>query len=238
VPEHGRLSGTVTYRERIALPPGSIVQVQLIDVSGRDGQGVVLAGQMIAPSHQVPISFELEFDPAKIDPSRHYALRATISDPGGQLMWVTPEVVPVRPGESSSDIQIIVQRAGEAAADGEDSSSTGRDPWENARLRGVFFRGSGNEPGWFVEISGSGSSGDIDLVADYGDVHLTFQDAPRVTKGNPATAIYSAQEGDHSLQVVIEPVPCTDSMSGQPFAQTVTMQLDGREYHGCGRYLS
>ena len=54
------LTGTVTYRERIALPPNARVEVRLEDVSQADAPADEIASQTIAANgKQVPIPFEL-----------------------------------------------------------------------------------------------------------------------------------------------------------------------------------
>ncbi|REM35684.1 hypothetical protein DSI31_07360, partial [Mycobacterium tuberculosis] len=55
-----RVSGTVTYRERIALDPAAEIVVQLLDVSLMDAPSKVLAEQRIkANGKQVPFAYEL-----------------------------------------------------------------------------------------------------------------------------------------------------------------------------------
>ncbi len=81
--ETGLVTGTVAYRERMALPPDAVVQVQLSDVSLQDVPAQVLADTTLSPGgRQVPLPFELRFDPAKIEPRRRYAVRATIRSEG------------------------------------------------------------------------------------------------------------------------------------------------------------
>ena len=43
------LTGTVAYRERVALPPDALVEVTLEDVSRADAASVVLARQTLKP---------------------------------------------------------------------------------------------------------------------------------------------------------------------------------------------
>src|SRR5258708_34753519 len=45
--QHGVVTGTVTYRQRIALPRQAVVQVQLLDVSKADAPAIVIAEQTI-----------------------------------------------------------------------------------------------------------------------------------------------------------------------------------------------
>ncbi len=74
------VSGTVSYRERIALPPDAVVEVTLADVSLMDVPAELIAKtSMPTEGRQVPISFEVIYDPARIDERHTYAVRAVIS---------------------------------------------------------------------------------------------------------------------------------------------------------------
>lgn len=44
------LNGTVSYRERIALPPSAVVEVKLVDVSLADAPARTLARASVAPA--------------------------------------------------------------------------------------------------------------------------------------------------------------------------------------------
>lgn len=84
------LTGTVTYRERIALPPDSRVIVTISDVSLADAPSVTIAqNQIVTAGQQVPISFALSYDRARIEPGRSYAVSARILDGRGRLAWIT-----------------------------------------------------------------------------------------------------------------------------------------------------
>ena len=58
------LTGTVTYRERIALPPGAVVEVSLLDVSLADAPSRTIARTRITARRQVPIPYRLRFNDA------------------------------------------------------------------------------------------------------------------------------------------------------------------------------
>lgn len=60
-----RVSGTISYLQRIALPPDSEVIVQLRDVSRMDAKADILAEQRFTTRSQVPLPFELIVDPQK-----------------------------------------------------------------------------------------------------------------------------------------------------------------------------
>jgi len=73
------ITGTISYRERIAPLPGVELTVQLVDVSRADAPAMVIAEQVIpADDRQVPIPFELAYDPAKIEANHTYAVQAWI----------------------------------------------------------------------------------------------------------------------------------------------------------------
>jgi putative lipoprotein len=73
-----RVSGTVTYRERVALTPRAAVEITLEDVSRADAAANVIARLRLESPGQPPIAFELPYDASRIDPRRRYAVRAQI----------------------------------------------------------------------------------------------------------------------------------------------------------------
>ena len=57
------IRGTVTYRERMALPPDARLEVDLLDVSRADAAAERVTGATYAITHQVPIGFLLPTTP-------------------------------------------------------------------------------------------------------------------------------------------------------------------------------
>jgi putative lipoprotein len=91
------LKGEVMYRERIALPPNAVLSVQLADVSLADAPPAVIGERKVAPAGQVPIRFEISFDPQVIRPNMTYALQARITA-DGRLLFISDmrhQVVPL-----------------------------------------------------------------------------------------------------------------------------------------------
>jgi len=84
----GKISGSVIYLERIALPPGAIVTVELRDVSIADAAAKTLASTRFEAEGGPPYPFELSFDAGAIDERHTYALKATISL-GDRLLFIT-----------------------------------------------------------------------------------------------------------------------------------------------------
>lgn len=108
------LDGTVTYRERIALPPGAEVEVRLVDVSLADAPARTIAETTIAPEGQVPVPYALEYESAEIVPGRTYALQARITA-DGRLLFVTKTHHAVFSGGADAT-EIVVERAADTAA--------------------------------------------------------------------------------------------------------------------------
>jgi uncharacterized membrane protein len=105
------------------------------------------------------------------------------------------------------------------------------DVWHAAKLRGVAFRAIGQEPGWLLEIT---NGEEILVVTDYGQNRNAFSYVePREDKAARKTVF----QIDADTSVLIEGKPCTDSMSGESFAVTVTVTLGDRTLLGCGRAL-
>lgn len=84
------VTGSIAYRERIALPPTAQVEVRLDDVSLADAPANNMATQSFASEgKQVPFAFTLTVDRADIDPRHSYAVSARITDADGKLMFIT-----------------------------------------------------------------------------------------------------------------------------------------------------
>lgn len=101
------LRGTVSYRQRSALTPEAEVQVELRETTGAGAEPVVVAKQIIERPGQVPIAFELPYDPAAIDPTLGYTVSARITD-RGQLQFVTESPVPVLTKGAPASVEIVV----------------------------------------------------------------------------------------------------------------------------------
>lgn len=91
VPDSLTLTGSASYRERIALPPDAMLTVTLEDVSRADAPAVTLAQNQIALNgQQVPIPFSLIYPASAVQPQSIYAARARITV-GDRLLFTTTE---------------------------------------------------------------------------------------------------------------------------------------------------
>lgn len=101
------VTGTVFYRERIALPPGATVTVQLVDMSIADAPATVLAKETITPTTQVPIPFTLSYDPKLILKTHTYAVQARI-EVEGKLRFISTTANGVITNGRPSTAEILV----------------------------------------------------------------------------------------------------------------------------------
>lgn len=106
-PSPRTVRGSVFYRERIALPAGAIVTVQLLDVSRADAPSTTLAEVVLRPERQVPIPFSLEVDPSAFVAGHRYAVAARI-EVDGRLRWTTDTAHPVEPARLDDELNVLV----------------------------------------------------------------------------------------------------------------------------------
>ena len=84
------VTGSIAYRERIALPPTAQVEIRLDDVSLMDAPSKTIAQQSFtADGRQVPFAFSLTVDERRLDPRGSDAVSARMTDASGKLMFIT-----------------------------------------------------------------------------------------------------------------------------------------------------
>jgi len=109
-PSEKTVTGTVTYLQRIALPPEAVVTVRIEDVSKADALAEVMGEQVIqTKGAQVPIPFSVPYDPEKIIDNHTYSLRVRIEDGTGKLLFINDTSIPViTNGNPTQDIEVVV----------------------------------------------------------------------------------------------------------------------------------
>ena len=107
----GSVTGTIAYLQRIALPPNAIILVQLQEVSRADAPSKTIAQEKITlGDRQVPVPFELKFEPTKID-AKHsdvVSARIVVDD---ELRFSSDKVYPVLTRDNPSHVEIILKPA-------------------------------------------------------------------------------------------------------------------------------
>ncbi len=108
----GTITGTVTYRERMALPPNAVIEVQLLDTSLADAPAKVIADDKITlGDRQVPVPYVLKFDAGKIDSRHRYAVSAKITV-DGQLRFISDQVRPAITTGTAADVNLTLKSVG------------------------------------------------------------------------------------------------------------------------------
>ena len=117
------ITGTVAYRERVALPPDAAIDVRLEDTSLQDAPAKLIGESVFAAAgQQVPISFQLSYNPADINPAHTYQLRANITV-NGTKTFTSTAAYPVITRGAPMQANIMLQQvqalgSGEAAWEG------------------------------------------------------------------------------------------------------------------------
>ncbi len=102
------VKGGLTYLQKFVLPPGSVAEITVSDVSLADAPSRVIASQKIdLNGRQVPVAFELEIDRAQFEPRRRYSVRGIIRDGEDNLLWITDTMNPVDGSERVNDLGIL-----------------------------------------------------------------------------------------------------------------------------------
>jgi copper homeostasis protein (lipoprotein) len=105
------VTGTATYRERIALSSDSVFEATLEDVSRGDARAEVIGSVRLERPGPVPIRFEIPYDSARIDTRHSYAVRARILV-RDRLMFTTDRVSPVLTRGHGAQVTLLLVRAG------------------------------------------------------------------------------------------------------------------------------
>ena len=145
------VSGTVTYRERLALTPGAMLVVELRDVSYADAAAPLIARQTIPAPGQVPISFKVEYSREDIDSRNTYSVSARIVESDGRLAFTNDTAYEViTRGQPSRVDMLLVLVQPPPGADGSDSDWR---TWVEVPVPVVSVNLIPNEPEPFLRVA-------------------------------------------------------------------------------------
>jgi len=160
--------GTVTYMQRIALPPNSQIRVWLVD-SGDPNGAPVSENTVSSGNRQVPIPYEVEYSNRDINRQRNYEMWAEIRS-GGKITFRSTAGTPVNlRGNRTDNVEIVVAPYTE-----QPSVVTGQT--FNLSKIGVGTMQVGTRPSWPI-VRGTvsvRSSGDADVTLNRLDGSITF----------------------------------------------------------------
>ena len=200
------ITGTATYKERMALPPAAVFEASLEDVSRADAPATVVARERITSPGNPPIAFTITYDPATILPRNRYVVRARIVL-DDKLLFTSDTAVPVITQGNPTTVSILLRRVGAGTsgppAAGETQPLVGT-YWKATSLAGKHVPSASNREAHLVfEADGrvSGSDGCNRVIGSYerkGDA-LKFGQV-----GGTLMACVEAQETERAFRDVVK----------------------------------
>ena len=121
------LIGTITYRERIALPPNARVEVQLVDATDENVPSPLVAERLIDTPGQIPIAFSLRYEPASIRANHSYALRVRIRV-DEDIWFASPYDLRVLTAGNPTQVELQLERVSASGAITPSAASRSNDP--------------------------------------------------------------------------------------------------------------
>lgn len=118
------ITGNVYYLERIALAPGSKVEVNLQDTSLADAPAKTMGSfTLITAGENVPIAFSINYSPKDIVANHTYTVSAKITKDGA-LTWISDTNIPViTNGNGTQNIEIKLVQVPIQVEENTDSSA-------------------------------------------------------------------------------------------------------------------
>lgn len=204
------VTGSATYRERMAAPKGSVLKVELSDTSRADAPAISLADWSDSlDDGGVPKKFTLRVNDT-LDPRFTYTLRATVTGPGGELLWTTDTVHRIESISGAVDagtlVMVKVQPApatppAETPAalklTGKEYrvSAIGGTPVSGKRPITVKFGEDGRIGGFGGCNTYGGSFGETDGKITFGEIVSTMMACLDPTAGSQEGALHAALRG-------------------------------------------
>ena len=107
-PVSATVSGEASYRERIAVPPGTRFEAVLEDTSLADAHSVRIGESVIENAGQPPYRFSIVYDPTQIIANHTYVVRVTLRH-DGRLLFTSDTHTPVITSGNPNDVRIVMK---------------------------------------------------------------------------------------------------------------------------------
>jgi putative lipoprotein len=189
------ITGSVTYRERMALPPDAAIAVKLQEVAP-GGDVKTIAETLFAPAgKQVPVAFQLTYNPADIHAGHTYQVTANISAKG-RPMFATVAPYTITPG-THAQVTLVLQPAAPVAPTAAGAAKLRATMWVLAEVNGTpALPGEGKAAHFILHKKGSltGSTGCNNLAGTYIASEGALQFTPGAMTMKACTPAVSQQE--------------------------------------------
>ena len=145
------VTGSVTYRERLALTQGATLVVELRDVSYADASAPLIARQTISDPGQVPVNFKVRYNRDDIDSRNTYSIQARIVESDGRLAFTndTAYEVITRGNPDKVDMLLVLVQPPPDQVEGNEDWRT----WVEAPVPVIWANLIPNEPELFLRIA-------------------------------------------------------------------------------------
>lgn len=170
---------TVTYRERIALPPDAELELSIQDVSRADAPAKTITFARI-PIQRVPVTVRLGVDEAQIDERLSYTVRGQIYS-GDEVLFRSTTATPVFTRGAGDEVDLLL----EAAAPPAQAAGIAGVEWRMSELGGRLYVAD-DPPTLVFEENGTfalyGGCNRFTGKAELGDGTIDFPDVFAGTK--------------------------------------------------------
>ena len=207
------VTGSATYRERMAAPKGSILKVELSDTSRADAPAISLADWSDSlDDGGVPKKFTLRVNDA-LDPRFTYTLRATVTGPDGALLWTTDTVHQISEVAGKVDAGTLVMvkvqpapapEAPKVSGNGYTVTAISGTPAKGTRPLTITFGEDGRVGGFGGCNSYGGSFKETNGKLTFGDLISTMMACIDGGIGTQENALYATLKG------TVNVAPATD----------------------------
>lgn len=105
------VTGTISTREKIALPAGATVAVYLIENTDITAPAEVVTSTMFKPAGQLPVPFTLNYEPGHINPNSRYSVGARVLVGNEVFLRAESQQMVITKGAPTSGIQLNLLRS-------------------------------------------------------------------------------------------------------------------------------
>jgi putative lipoprotein len=193
----------------MALPPNAVFEATLEDISRTDAAAEVIGLMRIERPGNPPIRFEIRYDPARIQASHRYVIRARVLV-GGALFCTTDQHYPVLTAGQGNEVEVLLRRAGTSSPTGGAASTPGRPSGTTG--------GAATEPleNTYWKLTRLGDA-PVTVASQQREPHLVFNSETRRVHGsggcNPLTGSYELHGDQLRLgQMAGTMMACRDAM--------------------------
>lgn len=169
------VTGSATYRERVALSKSAVFEATLEDVSRADARAQVIARVRNTNPGQVPIAFQILCDPRRIDARKQYLVRAIVRE-GGRARFRGSQKLSMKPKGRQKKVAVLMRQVADEVV-----SELGNNRWRPIWVggRSVTISGQQKEPWIQLEprskhVTGSGGCNRISGSFQSGEGALRF----------------------------------------------------------------